>query len=95
MLLVPSNLMRLPYQPTCNDNAGNRLGSVAFDNFSYNDDDDDDSSSYDPDDYSDSDYHPDDSDDGDYGSLGKKKRTSESSEKTIASSSKRIINDCR
>jgi hypothetical protein len=84
-------------QLAINDNAGSRLGRVVFDNISSNDDDDDDDSSYhDPDDPNDPDYHPDDSEssgDDDYDddvSSGKRKRTSKSSSKTIASSSRGI-----
>ncbi|RIA88854.1 hypothetical protein C1645_739072 [Glomus cerebriforme] len=77
-------------QLALNDNVGNRLEHVAFNN---------DSSYHDPDDDANPDYYPDDSDgsddDGDdYVSLGKRKRTSKSSSKTIktiASSFKRII----
>ncbi|GBC34966.1 uncharacterized protein OCT59_023203 [Rhizophagus irregularis] len=84
-------------QLAINDNVGNRLGHVVLDSYSSNDDDDDDDSSYDdPDDYDDPDYDPDDDSDGsddygdDYAGLGKRKRTSKSSSKPIASSSKGI-----
>ena len=77
-------------QLAINDNVGNRLGHVVFDNISSNDDDDDDDSSYsDPDDPDDPNYYPDDSESSgdddydDYVSLGKRRRT-KSSSKTIA-----------
>ena len=80
------------------DNVGGKFGHVDLDSYSSNDDDDDDddSSYHDPDDYDDPDYDPDDDsddsdDDGDdYAGSGKRKRTSKSSSKPIASSSKGI-----